>query len=222
MSEPSEAQTFVFADLAGFTALTEAHGDEEAADLVADFIECTRRHIEGTEVEEVKSIGDALMLRAPDAGEAVRVCVALCQEIETRTGFPGLRIGMHTGAAVERGGDWFGSGVNIAARVAGLAASGEVLLTDSTRDAADENEGIEVTSSGTQRLRNVSAPVRLFSASPAGARSGEGWPIDPVCRMAVEPRHASGQLSHDGQVFYFCSLECAATFAARPEDFVVD
>ncbi|MGI8460783.1 MAG: adenylate/guanylate cyclase domain-containing protein [Solirubrobacterales bacterium] len=219
MGGEATSQTFVFADLAGFTALTEAHGDEQAADVVADFVECTRRHIDGSEVEEVKSIGDALMLRAPDAAEAVRIAVDLSEEIGGRAGFLGLRIGMHTGAAVERQGDWFGSAVNIAARIAALASSGEVLLSEATAESAGSNEQIELTSAGRQQLRNVSEPVRLFKASLAGERSNEGWPIDPVCRMSVEPRLAAGSLTHAGQVFHFCSLQCAASFAAAPESY---
>ncbi len=62
--------TFVFADIAGFTALTEAHGDEQAATLVADFCEAVRAELPAG-AAHVKTIGDALMLRVPDPGEAI-------------------------------------------------------------------------------------------------------------------------------------------------------
>mgnify|MGYP000530612243 CR=1 FL=1 len=220
MPSGERAHTFLFADLAGFTALTEAHGDEEAADLVADFSECARRHLQDTDVEEVKLIGDALMLRGEEATVAIRVAIGLRGEIEGRTSFPGLRIGMHTGAAVERNGDWFGSTVNTAARVAALASSGEIVLTEATHDAAGDADGIEFESLGRQRLRNISEPVRLFRASLATESSSEGWPVDPVCQMAVDPRRAAGSLHHGERVFQFCSLECAGRFAARPEAYV--
>src|ERR1035437_8036008 len=65
------AQTFLFADLAGFTALTEAHGDEQAADLVAEFSREAASLLPRHAGEQVKAIGDALMLRVPGAGEAI-------------------------------------------------------------------------------------------------------------------------------------------------------
>jgi adenylate cyclase len=63
--------TFLFADIAGFTALTEAHGDEEAAALVADFCDRVQSELGGFGATQVKTIGDALMLRIPDPKQAV-------------------------------------------------------------------------------------------------------------------------------------------------------
>lgn len=219
MSANPPSSTFVFADLAGFTALTEAHGDEEAADTVAEFVARTRELLAGSGVEEVKGIGDALMLRAEMAADAIRIAIRLSTEIEARAGFPGLRIGMHTGLAVERSGDWFGSAVNVAARVAGLASSGEVLLTEATAEAAGELDDVELRAAGRRSLRNVSEPVTLLTASATGERSGVGLPLDPVCRMAVEPRHAAGTLTHGGRTHYFCSLRCVEAFARSPDRF---
>jgi adenylate cyclase len=66
-----EAATFLFADIAGFTALTEAHGDQEAATLVADFCDAVKAELPASGGDHVKTIGDALMLRIPDPGQAV-------------------------------------------------------------------------------------------------------------------------------------------------------
>jgi adenylate cyclase len=62
--------TFLFADIAGFTALTEAHGDEEAASLVADFCDAVKAELPA-DAAHAKTIGDALMLRIPDSGQAI-------------------------------------------------------------------------------------------------------------------------------------------------------
>ena len=64
----AEGATFLFADLAGFTALTEAHGDEQAADLVARFCEAVSEELPSFGADHIKTIGDALMLRVPDPG----------------------------------------------------------------------------------------------------------------------------------------------------------
>jgi class 3 adenylate cyclase len=123
MAQQSElaVQTFLFADLSGFTALTEAHGDEQAADLVGGFCVAVRQLLAAHQAQEVKTIGDALMLRTADTGAAIRLGLCIVHDVGARHGFPLVRVGMHTGPAVERGGDWFGATVNLAARVSAAA-----------------------------------------------------------------------------------------------------
>jgi adenylate cyclase len=94
---------------------------------------------------------------------AVNLLCALTQEAQARGalglreplgkqhGFPAVRVGMNTGQALERDGDWFGTTVNIAARVSGIASGGEVLLTDATKAAAAEPQGSACTSGGATR-----------------------------------------------------------------------
>ena len=65
-------------------------------------------------------------------------------------------------------------------------------------------------------MKNVGQPVLLFAAVREGERDSGGLPIDPVCRMAVDPEHGAGRLSFEGVEYHFCSLECAGAFAAAP------
>ena len=218
MSEP----TFLFADLSGFTALTEVHGDEQAADLVADYVEAVRALLTDHGAELVKSIGDAVMIRCERAGDAIRLGVRIVEEVGRQHGFPIIRVGMHTGPAAERDGDWFGATVNLAARIAAVAEADEVVLSDSTREAAGTLEGIMVSERGRHSLRNVSEPVRLFDASCEFSRSVDALPLDPVCRMVVDPDHEAGRLTYEGIEFHFCSLACVQAFAERPERYVGD
>jgi adenylate cyclase len=141
------------------------------------------------------------------------------QEVGGQHGFPIIRVGMHTGPAAERDGDWFGATVNLAARISALAGGDEVVLSDATRVAAGAVEGIAVSERGRHSLRNVREPVLLFEAERDGQRTQAGLPIDPVCRMAVDPDDAAGSLRHDGVRYYFCSLQCAHSFAERPDRF---
>src|SRR4029453_932427 len=78
-SEPA-VQTFLFADLSGFTALTEAHGDEQAADLVGGFCVAVRQLLADHQAQEVKTIGDALMLRSADAAAAIRLGLCIVRD----------------------------------------------------------------------------------------------------------------------------------------------
>jgi adenylate cyclase len=212
------AQTFLFADLAGFTALTEAHGDEQAADLVDEFSSAASEVVAQFGAQLVKTIGDALMLCAPQASAAVGLGCALTGELLADHGYPAIRVGMHHGQAVERRGDFFGAAVNLAARISGLAAGGEVLLSGATREAAGDLDGISFVDRGAHRLRNVASPVRVFAAI-SERTSERTLVLDPVCQMAIDPERAAGRLAYEGSDYYVCSLDCASRFAAAPADY---
>ncbi len=212
--------TFVFADLAGFTALTEAMGDEDAADLAGRFSSAVRDLLPEHRAHAVKAIGDALMIRAEEAGGAIRLGLRIVHEVGGQNFFPIIRVGMHTGPAAERDGDWFGATVNVAARVSGMAGGGEVLVTNASREAAVDDDDLEFHDRGRRELRNVSEPVLLYAAVRRGGVAGSDLPVDPVCRMAIDPEHSAGTVNHEGTLYHFCSLRCVGRFAASPERFV--
>lgn len=214
-----QLQTFLFADLAGFTALTEAHGDEDAADLIASFCAEVRPMLPDHRADEVKTIGDELMIRTDSAAEAVRLALRIVGEVGGRHGFPAVRAGLNTGPAVARGNDWFGATVNVASRVSREAAAGEVLLTEASRQAAlPELEGIELAPRGSAEFKNVRQPVQLWSVLPDGQRDDRESPeIDPVCRMAVIPERAFATVGHRDHTHFFCSRACADAFRQHPE-----
>jgi adenylate cyclase len=213
------AATFVFADIAGFTALTEAHGDEEAVRLVEELSEGVEAELPAIQGEHVKTIGDALMLRIPAPGDAVLLALRIANDLLSAHGAPTVRVGLHHGPAVERKGDYFGASVNLAARVSALASGGEVLLTGQTAALAPDLEGVLYESRGRQTLRNVAEPLEIFAALRVGEAAEGRLPVDPVCRMVVDPDRAAGRLLHDGSTYFFCSLSCAGEFARQPERF---
>ncbi|MEJ7753465.1 MAG: adenylate/guanylate cyclase domain-containing protein [Candidatus Limnocylindrales bacterium] len=219
---PSASQTFLFADLAGFTALTEAHGDERAADLVDDFVGQARAVMGAYDATEVKAIGDALMLRAPDAAQGVLLARRLATEIGGQHGFPGIRVGVHTGPAVARGADWFGAAVNLASRVSGAAIAGQVLVTEATRLAAlDDLPQCEFRYAGEKRFKNVRDPVRAYAVVETSSVGPVSAPlsIDPVCRMAVDRERSEVERHYRGVEYRFCSAACARAFDAQPEHY---
>jgi adenylate cyclase len=218
-SHDVQPSTFLFADIAGYTALTEAHGDEDAAELARMFSGAVGAMARAEGGELVKTIGDAVMVRHPDPARAVVLGLRAAVEVLAGHGFPTVRVGMHHGPALESEGDWFGSTVNLAARVAALAAGGEVLITGAVRDAAGNLEGVRLESRGEQRLRNVAAPVPVFVATLEAGGSDETH-VDPVCRMVVEPGREVGTVRHAGTEFRFCSLGCIQRFAESPDVYV--
>jgi len=217
-SAPDSA-TFVFADIAGYTALTEAHGDSDAAELAGSFCGEVSEIARASGGELIKTIGDAVMVRHTDPAEAVRIGLAAAHDVMRGHGFPAVRVGMHHGPAVARGGDWFGSTVNLAARVAGVAGGGEVLVTEAVRDAATGLDGVEFESRGEHRMRNVTAVVPLFAAV-ASDRDPQAHQVDPVCRMLIAEGREAGTLRHREELYCFCSLDCARQFLRDPDAYV--
>jgi len=130
------APTFVFADLVGYTALTDQQGDEAAARVAREF----RRAMAGLSRDhgacQVKSMGDGVMIWAPDAEEAVALAAETIEHVGTRKDLLPVRVGVHTGPAVMRGCDWYGGAVNVAARLAAEAQPNEALISAATREAA--------------------------------------------------------------------------------------
>lgn len=207
-------QTFLFADLAGYTALTEAHGDDAAADAAAEFCDAVRALLPEYDAEEVKALGDALMLRVPEALPAARLAERIVCDYGSRHRALGISIGMHTGTAVRRGADWFGSAVNLASRVADVARAGEVVLTEATREALGDFIGAR--SRGRRTLKNVAHPVELFELAVGTERAPRALPVDPVCRMAVDPAMTTERQTYRDVEYHFCSSQCAAAFRRDP------
>ncbi len=205
--------TFAFVDMAGFTALTEAQGDEDAADLATMFADITRASLRPGD-RLIKTIGDAVLITSPDASAGLSLVERLLMEASGESRLPTLRAGLHHGDAVERDGDVFGAAVNLAARVAAEAHPAEVLGTTPIAAAA-RDLGIPVVEIGEVSLKNVRKTTFLYAVA---LMLGSGdTPIDPVCRNHIDRRTAAGRLRYANKEFWFCSLTCAAAFASNPE-----
>jgi class 3 adenylate cyclase len=116
-----------FADLSGFTGLTESLTLPELSSLLTVFEEVADDVVRAENGRVVKYIGDAVMYVTTDAGAAVRVAQGLLSAAEVR----GMqaRAGVAVGAVLALEGDFFGPVVNVAARLAAMADGGEVLVT---------------------------------------------------------------------------------------------
>lgn len=211
--------TFAFVDLAGFTALTEAHGDKTAADQAAKFYEMTRRSLKGSS-RLVKQIGDAVLIAADVPEEAVLTVTGLMATVHREVNFPLARAGIHTGSAVlsRRQGaeDYLGSGVNVAARATAQASGRQILLTETVVKSLDQSRW-SLRQLGHSHFRNIPGPIEMFQLIVCDDQDGE---IDPVCRMRVPSGSVVASLRHGEEEYVFCSLECVGNFAANPDRYV--
>lgn len=206
--------TFLFADLAGFTALTEMHGDDDATDIAIRFYDLARASLTG-EARLVKTIGDAVMIVADEPATAVITALQLFAAAYAEPGFPAIRAGLHSGSAVERDGDYFGATVNLAARITAYARSNQILCTESIAEAIRGLEVAIVHSAGMATFKNVTQPAALFEIEDQ-QRHRMHQEIDPVCRMGIDPSIAPARLPFGDRLYHFCSLACAQKFMQNP------
>jgi adenylate cyclase len=180
-----EPHTFLFADLVGFTALAEMEGDDRALEAVLALQRRVHDLLDEHSAEQVKAIGDGLMLRCGDPRAAVKLGLRVVEDLAAEGGVPPVRVGIHTGPAVSREGDWYGRTVNVAARLCAVAPGGEVMVSETTRDAAGEIAGVEWGERELHWLRNVSEPVGTYLVSAEGEEA-----------VDEEPRHTQRRGLH--------------------------
>jgi len=182
----SSEHTFLFADLVGFTALTDAEGDDRGAEVALALYERARQLAPRYGAEELKTLGDGVVLRCDRAEGGIELAVRLVEELESIPGFPPLRVGVHAGPAVHRHGEWYGRTVNVAARLCAAAGGGEVLASEQAIAAAGRLPKIELGERRLHWLRNVTEPIAAHAAS---ARAGGVLPRLALRRFAdVLPR----------------------------------
>ncbi|MEO6794627.1 MAG: adenylate/guanylate cyclase domain-containing protein [Mycobacterium sp.] len=155
--------TVAFADLVGFTRLGEMVPPEELVRL-ADRLAVLGRDIAVPPVRFIKTIGDAVMFVCPDPAPMVEAVLKLIEAAEADDKMPRLRAGIASGEAVSRVGDWFGSPVNLASRVTGVARPGTVLVTEPVRVALTESAAFRWSFAGGRHLKGIKDEVNLFRA----------------------------------------------------------
>ncbi len=153
--------TIAFADLAGYTRLTEEQGEEQAVGAVERFQQAVADTLpDGPRV--IKTIGDEVMIVGSDAATLVDWAVGF-QTLMTERPLP--RIGIHSGETLYRDGDYYGREVNLAARVAARSAGGEVIVTRPVVEAAGPH--LEFERIGEVRLKGFNNATELFIARTA-------------------------------------------------------
>ncbi|HZN78188.1 MAG TPA: adenylate/guanylate cyclase domain-containing protein [Mycobacterium sp.] len=162
--------TIAFADLVGFTRLGEAVPPEELEQLAHRLADLAR-DVAVPPVRFIKTIGDEVMLVSSDPVALLDAVLDLVDATDGDDDFPRLRVGVATGMAVSRAGDWFGSPVNLASRVTGAARPGSILVSESAREAIGDDDRFTWSFAGARHLKGIKSEVKLFRARRASTES---------------------------------------------------
>jgi adenylate cyclase len=163
--------TFLFADLVDFTRFAARCGDEQAADVAVDFQERVRALASALGCETVSTHGDAVLVRSDEVEQALALGSAILG-LSAAGELAQVRVGLDTGSASRRGGDWFGTTVNTASRVTAAAGAGELVLSERARDAHASARGVVVRRLGRRRLKGLCAQTLYVAAASVGTA---GW-----------------------------------------------
>lgn len=197
-----------FVDLAGFTALTAAHGDDYAADVFDAFVSVLDKACGISEdVVCVKHLGDGALLVSTSGEQMLTALTGAVEAVGDLELCLRVRAGVHAGQVLRvdtaHGVDYLGHTANVAARLCGLAAPGELLFSEAL---VATSVGRTARPLGPRALRHVAEPVSAWSL-PLGSQESL---IDPVCHMTVGPGALA--LTVGGQEWLFCSSACRDTF----------
>lgn len=158
-----EDETVVFVDVSNYTRLSREAGDQKAAEqavLLTDTAQASAQRHGG---RLVKSLGDAALVHFPSATPALEFALDMVSKAGER-GLWTLHAGVNSGPMLRRDGDYFGSAVNIASRVADAAREGEVVVTRRVADAW-KGDAVSFSPLGRVPVKNVDEPVELFRAT---------------------------------------------------------
>jgi class 3 adenylate cyclase len=163
VAAPQGTAIILFADIAESTALTERLGDAAFRERARELDGALRQAITsngGTAIEG-KLLGDGVLAVFGAAREAI-ACAAAIHVAGSHVGLP-LHVGIHAGDVIREANNVYGGAVNIAARVAGEAAAGETLVSQTVRDLARTSAGVSFEDRGERELKGVSEAVRVFA-----------------------------------------------------------
>jgi len=153
----------LFTDIVSSTELTERMGDvafRDASRALDSGLRSAIRDAGGAAIDG-KLLGDGVLATFPSAAQAIdgaRRCLALSAASEL-----GLHIGLHAGDVIREDNNVYGGAVNIASRICGLSAPGEILVSDVVRGMARSSAGVEFEDRGEQEMKGVGEPVRVYA-----------------------------------------------------------
>jgi len=159
---PEGTAVILFADIAESTALTEKLGDAAFRAKARELDTALRgiiRECSGTPVEG-KLVGDGVLAVFTSARQAIE-CALRCNAAGEPAGLQ-LHLGIHAGDVIREGNNVYGGAVNIAARIAGASAPGEVLVSDTVRGLGRTSAGVTFDDRGEHELKGVADPQRLY------------------------------------------------------------
>ena len=205
----------LMADLSGYTALTEVHGAGAAMQLIGKYMELAGRSLVGNS-RLVERTGDQLVIISEDADSLASTAISLIRHAKEEPRFLHVHAGLHYGTVTEQQGHYYGSAVNLTARIASNAKAGKIYCSREFVEALTTPEVFQLEPLGTVRFKNVLVPKEIYELLP---EIHTEWiaHIDPVCHMQLHGSHHPISHTYNGKDYFFCSEECRQLFVQHEQ-----
>ncbi|WP_370330105.1 adenylate/guanylate cyclase domain-containing protein [Mycolicibacterium hippocampi] len=162
---PNGKLAIMFSDIEESTALNERIGDRAWVRLIGKHDKAVRRLVDRHHGHVVKSQGDGFMIAFAQPEQAIRCGLDIQSSLRKRPNEIRVRIGIHVGKSMLRGDDVFGRNVAMAARVAGQAEGGEILVSEAVRDAVSGCDDIVVDNGRDAELKGFTGSHTLYAVT---------------------------------------------------------
>jgi len=197
----------MMADLSGYTALTEVHGAESAADLIQRFLDLVNKSLVG-DSRLHERVGDQVVIVSASAENLAYTATFLFDFAHSQKSFLPLHAGLHYGPVVEKNNSIYGSTINIVARLMANADKGKIICSAEFFEQLPPGHSFVTIERGMVQFKNIRKPVQLYEIFCCIDCISRVYVIDPVCHMLIAKPGEALQLEHNGEKHYFCSEKC--------------
>ncbi|MGZ8525462.1 MAG: adenylate/guanylate cyclase domain-containing protein [Chitinophagaceae bacterium] len=173
----------LMADLTGYTALTETHGAGGAADMIDNYLDIVNDSLVGDSYLHEQT-GDEVMIVSASADHLLATAQKLMENTSSKNHFLQVHGGLHYGRILKRKNKFFGTTINLAARIAGKANPGTIWCSEDYVNALDHKPGSFKTK-GRHYFKNISEANEVFELIPV---AGKKFQVDPVCKMLINEK----------------------------------
>lgn len=197
----------LIADLSGYTALTETHGASAAADIIDKYIEMVKDSLAGDSHFQERT-GDEVMIVSESADHLLATANNLLQYTSGENNFLQVHGGLHYGKILNRNNNYFGTTLNLTARIANKANPGSFWCSRDYVDALQHPTSFTFHSKGKQDFKNITEEYEVYELV---SENQPQFHIDPICKMQID--HTRKAIPHpDRSNIFFCHQGCLDTY----------
>ena len=203
----------MFADLSGYTALTEVHGAITAADTIEKYADIVTNSLTGSSSLHERT-GDEVMIIADVPDDLLSTALMILKNAGRENNFLQVHGGLHYGKILKRNNAYFGTAINFTARLASKANAGSFWCSKDFKDAIENKTTYQFEHKGMYTFKNIAEEKEVFEL--INNKSGF-LAIDPVCRMLIQSEDNALRHPFDKDVF-FCSANCLDKYIAAMKE----
>jgi adenylate cyclase len=197
-AEVGETATVGFADLVGFTAMSQQLDQRELATMVDRFETLAYDTIVELGGRIVKMIGDEVMFVTDEPASGARIALRLAEAYADDETLPDVRVGLAMGPVLAREGDYFGPTVNLASRIVNIAYAGSAVVSDEIHAALEGNEDLGWKALRPRRLKGIGWTPLWVLTRPDQGGDPHGLPAEVARRMRARRARRRAKEEDDG------------------------